>query len=253
MDDLIIKSVNQQIDFNDEDYMYEMENALENDLKKIFHEGILDIEEMEAILLFTQARKQYLVKWFLKQKSFCDVVELEKVFPIILDSYMRDEKIPKETIEYYLDLCNSTPINDYDKEINCFECERWEELHRQWYNEEIKQMPLQQQEIASLDYVVFESLYDFTGYWANEPKEKTQDHIQWNCIRQIQASIFSILWVYEENKEFYFPEHKHTDVPRILKEIERIKEDVMFLKKNFNKKRIRDKIELYINLNILVL
>lgn len=59
LDDFIIKSVIQQIDFNDVDYMYEMENALENDLKRIFQEWISDIEEMEAILLFTQARKQY--------------------------------------------------------------------------------------------------------------------------------------------------------------------------------------------------
>lgn len=57
---------------------------------------------------------------------------------------------------------------------------------------------------------------------------------------------FSIIWGYEENKESYFSEHKLTAVPRILEEIERKKED-FFIKKNFNKKRIRDKIELYIN------
>lgn len=178
---------------------------------------ILDIKEMEAILLFTQARKQYLVEWFLEQKSFCDVKELEKAFPLILESYLRNEKISKEIIEHYLDLCNSTPINDYDKDINCFDYERWEELHSQWYNEEIKEMSLQHQEMVSFDYVIFESFFDFISYWGNETKEITQDHIQWNCIRQIQANIFSILWGYEDNKELYFPEHKLIVVPRIFR------------------------------------
>ena len=251
LDDLIKKSMNQEVDFSNVEYMYEMMHLLENDLKKIFSEVKLDIKEMEAILLLTQARLQYLLRWFLKYKSFCDVKELEKIFPLVLESYLHNQQIPKTTIDHYLDLCNSTSVNDYDEDINCFDYERWEKLQHQWYNEEIKKMSLQHQEIASLDYPIYESLFDFMSYWVYETKEKKQDLVQHSCIRQIQANIFSILWVYEDNKEFYYPDHKIVSVPRILEEIERIKDDILFIKENFCESEFRDKIENYINLNLL--
>lgn len=251
LDDLIKKSINQEVDFSNVEYMYEMMHLLENDSKKIFSEVKLNIKEMEAILLLTQARLQYLLKWFLKHKSFCDVKELEKFFPLVLESYLHNQHIPKITIDHYLDLCNSTPVNDYDESINCFDYERWEKLQHQWYNEEIKKMSLQHQEIASLDYPIYESLFDFISYWVYETKEKKQDLVQHSCIRQIQANIFSILWVYEDNKEFYYPEHKIVSVPRILEEIERIKDDILFIKENSCESKFRDKIQNYINLNLL--
>ncbi|MDE7423325.1 MAG: hypothetical protein K2N51_06495 [Lachnospiraceae bacterium] len=135
LDHLIKKSMNQEVDFSNVEYMYEMMHLLENDLKKIFSEVKLDIKEMEAILLLTQARLQYLLRWFLKHKSFCDVKELEKIFPLVLESYLHNQQIPKITIDYYLDLCNSTLVNDYDEKINCFDYERWEELQHQWYKD----------------------------------------------------------------------------------------------------------------------
>lgn len=160
---------------------------------------------------------------------------------------MQNEKISQATIRHYRELCNFTGniVGEYDEDSGC-SYEKYQELQEHWWDEEIKIMPLHEQQAANLGYVIFEAFYDFISYWEEEKEKVTQEDIQFYCVKQMQANIFSILWNYEESME-----NEMLVTPRMIVEIGGIKSDILFVMENRNDMEFQNKIEAYTHLNIL--